>query len=147
MNSRTTIPQSSALTITPRGHHTLLHSRWFPACYFRQRTFSNLQGFLLRCGTKWYKWLTNLQEWVQVSLGAPFIWPCATSKQKTTRLQNVFRRKQQARNIHVYKNKIKKFFKKYKSLNGNISDIGLMVRVETWVQSQVESYQRLKKGT
>ena len=26
--------------------------------------------------------LANLYEWVQVSLGAPFIWPCATSKQK-----------------------------------------------------------------
>ena len=26
--------------------------------------------------------LANLHEWVRVSLGAPFIWPCATSKQK-----------------------------------------------------------------
>ena len=27
-------------------------------------------------------WLVNLHEWVRVSLGAPFIWPCVTSKQK-----------------------------------------------------------------
>ena len=30
----------------------------------------------------WQARLANLQEWVRVSLGAPFIWPCATSKQK-----------------------------------------------------------------
>ena len=26
--------------------------------------------------------VSNLQKWVRVSLGVPFIWPCATYKQK-----------------------------------------------------------------
>ena len=29
-------------------------------------------------------WLANLHEWVRVSLGAPFIRPCASSKQRAS---------------------------------------------------------------
>ena len=54
---------------------------------------------------------TNLHEWVRVSLGAPFIWPCATY---------VLRRKQQAGNILVCMNEIKNYLKNNKSFSGPI---------------------------
>ena len=37
---------------------SFLPSRMFPACCFRQRTFNNLQGFWLKCGTRPYEWGT-----------------------------------------------------------------------------------------
>ena len=39
------------------------------------------QGHLRLCNV-WQARLANLQEWAWVSLGAPFIWPCASSKPK-----------------------------------------------------------------
>ena len=41
-----------------------------------------ISGYLGWCNCQ-QAWLANLHEWVWVSLGAPFIWLCTTSKQKT----------------------------------------------------------------
>ena len=66
---------------------SFLHMCIFPACCFCHRTFSDLLVFHL--DTAWGHMngapneTQNQLKWIWFTLNAPFIWPCATSKQKS----------------------------------------------------------------
>ena len=83
--------------------------------------------------------LANLHEWVRVSLGAPFIWPCATSKQRALWISisfSIYFFTHTCTHTHTHNTYIYILAKRLECSP---------IARETWVQSRVESYQRLKK--